>query len=202
MTRRLVVLAALVVLAGCGSAHPHVAATPTSSSVTLPVGPGPQKTYRVQPQPPAGACRIRTDGTYPLPDPVCTPGAINPAVTQANIHSTICRKGYATSIRPPVTITGPEKHANATSYGRSGSLATTEYDHLVALGIGGDPNDSRNLWVEPNDLRDATTVRNTKDRVEAAVAAAICTGRLTLARAQTEMATNWPQLGRDLHVIY
>src|SRR3989338_6405173 len=40
-----------------------------------------------------------------LPDHACTPGAINPAVTQSNIHETICRKGFTKTIRPPQSVT-------------------------------------------------------------------------------------------------
>src|SRR5438270_13269006 len=36
------------------------------------------------------------------PDPGCTPGALNPAVTQATIHQTICVSGYTKTIRPSV----------------------------------------------------------------------------------------------------
>jgi hypothetical protein len=36
-----------------------------------------------------GPCRTRDRGL--LPGPACTPGAIDSAVTQANIGSTICR---------------------------------------------------------------------------------------------------------------
>ena len=44
-----------------------------------------------------------------LPDPKCTPGAIDPAVTQDNIDSTICIPGYTKTVRPPVSITEPQK---------------------------------------------------------------------------------------------
>jgi len=36
-----------------------------------------------------------------LPNSHVTPGALNPSVTQANIHSTICVRGYTKTIRPP-----------------------------------------------------------------------------------------------------
>jgi len=42
-----------------------------------------------------------------------------------------------------------EKRANAASYGYSGSLPDIEYDDLVSRELGRDPNDARNLWVEP-----------------------------------------------------
>jgi hypothetical protein len=36
-----------------------------------------------------------------LADPARTPGVLNPDVTQANIRSTICRRGWTSTIRPP-----------------------------------------------------------------------------------------------------
>ena len=39
----------------------------------------------VQPQPPAGSCHVRGHYPFDTPDPHCTPGALNPAVTQATI---------------------------------------------------------------------------------------------------------------------
>jgi hypothetical protein len=36
-----------------------------------------------------------------LPDPALTPGAINPAVTQDDIESTICVRGWTRTVRPP-----------------------------------------------------------------------------------------------------
>lgn len=38
-----------------------------------------------------------------LPDPVRTPGAINPDVTQANVQSTVCVRGWSKTGRPPVS---------------------------------------------------------------------------------------------------
>jgi hypothetical protein len=72
----------------------------------------------------------------------------SPAVTQATIATTICRSGYTKTVRPPVSVTSPEKTANAASCGYTGPLSVAEYDHLISLEIGGDPNDPRNLWLE------------------------------------------------------
>jgi len=44
-----------------------------------------------------------------LPDPACTPGATNSAVTRATIATTICRSGYTKTIRPPASYTGALK---------------------------------------------------------------------------------------------
>ncbi len=151
----------------------------------VPVGPGPIE-YSAQPQPVAGTCHygIAADGQT-LPDPNCTPGALNPDVTQDTIATTICKRGYTKTIRPPVSITEPEKRASAAAYGYSGPLSETEYDHLVPLELGGDPNDARNLWVEPG------ASLNPKDSVESQLRERVCAGTMTLAAAQQAIATDW-----------
>jgi hypothetical protein len=46
-----------------------------------------------------GHCAYRDHGQ--LPDPRCTPGSIDPAVTTATIRSTICKHGWTKTVRPP-----------------------------------------------------------------------------------------------------
>jgi hypothetical protein len=174
---------------------PPTTAPPTTTSPTFPsgieVGPGPQATYAVQPQPALGSCHYGYSGPYPLPDPHCTPGAISPQVTQGTISSTICSSGYTETVRPPEDVTEPEKLASARAYGYTGSLHTAEYDHLIPLELGGDPNDPANLWVEPNDRAGATTVYNSKDTLESRLNSPVCSGQMTLAAARQAIATNW-----------
>ena len=132
----------------------------------------------------AGQCHARTaaDG-QPLPDPACTPGAIDPAVTQADIAGTICRSGYTTTIRPPASDTGRWKIRTYVFYGLSTSTRG-EYDHLVPLELGG-TNATSNLWIEPG------TIPNPKDTVENRLHDEVCAGQLTLAAAQREIAADW-----------
>jgi len=164
-----------------------------STSTGIPVGPGPMSTYTVQQQPSMGSCHYRyTADKQPLPDVKCTPGATNPLVTQANLSNTICVKGYTSTIRPPAYITGKEKKANALSYGYTGSLRTFEYDHEISLELGGDPNDSRNLWVEPaSPGHTGNSVTNPKDGVENKLKTAVCSGKITLKQAQQVIVNNW-----------
>jgi hypothetical protein len=199
------VLLAAACLAGCkstSSAHSDSSshqATANSGGAAAPggassiaVGPGPQSGYTVQKQPSAGSCHYRYEGGEPLPDPKCTPGATSPAVTQANLKSTICRTGgYTKSIRPSVDITSREKRLNATSYGYNGSLGNAEYDHLISLELGGDPNDERNLWVEPADPGHKSGINNKKDPVESKLHTAVCAGQVTLTAAQHAIVTDW-----------
>jgi hypothetical protein len=151
----------------------------------VPVGPGPTN-YTVQPQPAPGTCHYRTaaDGQI-LPDPGCTPGATNPKVTQDTLDTTICRTGYTKSIRPPKEITQAEKRANAAAYGYTGPFSGAEFDHDIALELGGDPNDPRNLWVQPQ------ASPNSKDAVESQLHQLVCAGTVSLAAAQQAIAADW-----------
>ncbi|MGW3037457.1 hypothetical protein ACWDCB_40460 [Streptomyces sp. NPDC001178] len=213
-TRRTVppVLLACLLLAGCSSIS---LGTSTSSSTqspaagatagsgrTIAVGAGPQKHYTVQQQPAAGSCHYRYQKGEPLEDPKCTPGAISPAVTQANLKSTICRTGgYTSGVRPSAYITGKEKRLNAASYGYIGPMRSAEYDHLISLQLGGDPNDYRNLWVEPADPgHKGSGVNNKKDPVETKLHTAVCKGQVTLAAAQQAIVTDWTTALAALHL--
>jgi hypothetical protein len=192
----------LAVLAtACGAVH---AGAPVRTSTTAPtptrpppgtaaleVGPGARPTYVVERQPAPGSCHYRWAGADPLPDPACTPGAVDPHVTPSDMASTICRAGWTATVRPPEDVTGPEKVASAAAYGYTGPFSTAEYDHLVPLELGGDPNDPANLWVEPNDLPDATSTRNGKDALEATLHRLVCAGDLPLATAQRAIASDW-----------
>lgn len=165
-----------------------------AASAPIPQGPGPTSPYTVAAQPAPGTCHYRyTPDQQPLPDPACTPGAVNPKVTQASIADTICRSGYTSSIRPASTITGREKTANAKSYAYTGSSADAEYDHLISLELGGDPNDPRNLWVEPPspDHKPGGGVNNPKDKVENILHSLICSGQVPLDAAQAAIAIDW-----------
>lgn len=166
-------------------------APPPPPTTGIQIGPGPQATYTVQPQPGPGSCHYTYVSSYPLPDPNCTPGAINPQVTQVDIDSTICSTGFTSTIRPPEHVTEPEKDASAAAYGYTGSLHVAEYDHLIPLELGGDPNDPANLWVEPPDNPNATSFANTKDQLENRLNRLVCSGQITLAAAQQAIASNW-----------
>jgi len=124
-----------------------------------------------------------------LPDPLCSPGTVDPTVTQENIHTTICVPGYSKRIRPPVSVTYPMKRERMAAYGLAGADPRGyELDHLVSLELGGAPTSTLNLWPEPwngpNNAHD-------KDRTENALHRLVCIGTMSLQEAQHRMATNW-----------
>ncbi len=139
----------------------------------------------IQPQPAPGSCHMRGTGLFSLPDPHCTPGAIDPTVTPADIQSTICADGWTETVRPPESITEPEKEASLAAYGDAGPLHNYEYDHLVPLELGGAGNDPRNLWPEPG------ATPNPKDDLENRMRSMVCAGEISLAAAQREIAADW-----------
>jgi hypothetical protein len=107
-----------------------------------------------------------------------TPGVVNPNVTRATIHRTICVSGWTTTIRPPVGYTNALKLEQMAQYGDVGSPSNYEEDHLISLELGGHPTDPRNLWPEPYPR--AAHV----DTLENELNAQVCGGSLTLAQAQ------------------
>jgi hypothetical protein len=162
------------------SAGPDVRATPEGTPV-VPSG-SPTSTATSAP---ATTCTIRG----PLPDPVCTPGATDPRVTQDNITSTICVSGYTRTVRPPATYTNALKIDQMRAYGFTGTPGDYEEDHLIALELGGAPSDPKNLWPEPR--RSIGGRAEDKDQVENYLHAEVCAGRITLAEAQRRIATDW-----------
>ena len=70
-----------------------------------------------------------------------TPGVLNEAVTQATIRSTICVRGWTTTVRPPTSYTSALKLRQMTAYGEAGPPAAYQEDHLISLELGGDPTD-------------------------------------------------------------
>jgi hypothetical protein len=125
-----------------------------------------------------------------LPLSSVTPGATNPAVTQANIQETICKANYTATIRPPASYTTKLKIsqlAGAYKAFTDKAPASYEEDHLISLEIGGNPTDPKNLWPQPY----AGTGARIKDQVENKLHTLVCANKITLADAQKAIATNW-----------
>lgn len=142
---------------------------------------------------------ILSDPEAWLPDPHCTPGKINPAVTLGQL----CPVAHTKQWRPSSTYTSNLKHQQLAEYNyedstgnHSQTATSTEEDHLISLELGGDPSAPENLWPEPG------ASLNRKDAVERAAHEALCSGRLTLPQAQQGIAANWVEFGKRLGVKF
>lgn len=128
-------------------------------------------------------CHFGDDGQ--LPDPKCTPGAIDPDVTQSNLKSTICKHGgYTTKVRPSSSETDHAKYDVSYPAYHVSHRKKSELDHLVSLELGGS-NDIANLWPQVGKLP------NPKDKVENDLHSAVCDGHVSLAAAQKAVAADW-----------
>ena len=126
-----------------------------------------------------------------LPDPGLTPGAMNSAVTEATIDTTICVRGWSRSVRPPAEYTEALKRRQIREYGYADRrLRSYEEDHLIPIGIGGSPEDPRNLWPEPRETADGWNA-DRKDELEAVLARLVCARQVSLREAQRAIATDW-----------
>lgn len=125
-----------------------------------------------------------------LPDAAMTPGAINPAVTQDNIHSTICVSGWTKTIRPPVSYTNRLKAQQMAAYGFPPGTdpRSVEEDHLISLELGGHPTDPHNLWPE---AWAGEWGAHRKDVIETKLKRLVCSDVISLDAAQTAIRTNW-----------
>jgi hypothetical protein len=143
--------------------------------------------------PPASPAPSRS--TIGLPRADLTPGAINPNATQDNLVETVCKSGWATSVRPPAAYTSALKVAQIVEYGYADKDPRHyQEDRLVPLELGGAPRDKRNLWPEPNTiaLPDGTAIGSKeKDDLEDALHRKVCNGTMQLADAQLAIARDW-----------
>lgn len=154
----------------------------------------------------AGSSNFQYSGRYglvfpesdALPNPRLTPGALNPAVTQANIRETICRPGgYTRSIRPDEHYTEQLKREGIRQYGYVQAMgreafrfSNYEEDHLVSLELGGSPTSPQNLWPEPHHVIGGWG-SYAKDKLENRLHSLVCRGQIPLAVAQYDIAHDW-----------
>lgn len=188
-------------LAGCGSLASSLAAPPGPSggasgaaAAQRDAGPGLARIHdpeKVTYSRTLTSCEFRDGGQ--LPDPSCTPGAVDPAVTQGDIRSTICRSGYTRTVRPPESETERAKFDVAYPSYDVRHSQRSELDHLVSLELGG-ANDIANLWPEVG------RQPNPKDKVENDLHRAVCDGRVSLAAAQEAIAADWMTAERRLGI--
>jgi hypothetical protein len=119
LTTTLALTAGAGLVAGCKPGASASRTTPTPDSpATVPA---------------AGSCHRGGTDTEPTPDPHCTPGATNPAVTPNTIGQTICKSGWTKTIRPPASYANRLKQQQITAYGYTDANPKSyEEDHFLS----------------------------------------------------------------------
>lgn len=124
-----------------------------------------------------------------IPHHETTPGATNPAVTQANVTQTACVSGWTKTVRPPSSYTSKLKATQIHMQHLPGTARDYHEDHLVPLCVGGAPRDTENLWPQPLQGKWTAAV---KDQLESSVCRAVCRGDMTLQEGQAVfLAPDW-----------
>jgi hypothetical protein len=149
---------------------------------------------------------------YP-PNRRATPGALDPRITQATIHDTICQPAYLDTVRPSIAYTDPIKDKMLADHHLPGGVQHYELDHFIPVELGGHPTSTRNLWMEPygdatHPLRSSDkwpadgsilAGANQKDEVETTLNKHVCEGTITLKNAQDKIRTDWYAIYKELH---
>jgi hypothetical protein len=121
--------------------------------------------------------------SWTLPNSSTTPGAVG----SADVRS-VCVHGYSRTVRPAYT---PAWRRFRTSVFHAYGIPHDQWprytiDHLIPLGLGGAPEDLRNVWPEPK----AEAKR--KDEVEDALIIAVCYRHtMQIGQAQAAIARDW-----------
>ncbi len=168
---------------------PHCAQFQIDDKASTPIVPGfvPEKT----------GCKTRqaANGVL-LPDPKCTPGAINPTLTakvlQDPAFTTKCVRNDAT--------TEEQKHTLYAAYGieepqhNEGETMSCELDHLVSLELGG-ADTLDNIWPQcgPADVELKERFFKQKDLVEDHLGEFVKLGKVELGEMQKRIAADWTQ---------
>lgn len=124
------------------------------------------------------------------PDRSATPGAINPAVRQANVGTTICNAAWLAAHEPSASWANAARRRLAAHSSQRLNPETFNLDLLVPVSLDGTSGDDRNLWLLPWE-----NGADAKDRIERALHREVCAGRLPLASAQAMIARDWVDAG-------
>lgn len=185
-------LVIVLLVAGCGLPSPTQNQTPggTPFGTTVKTLPTSRHVTGTYPK----LCTLTGSPGKWLPDKSCTPGAgdaevITPRLgNPGNLKGTICTPGWTAAARALDQELVPVKAAAVVAYNVRGQSVL---NYLVPLSLGGS-SDVSNLWVMPIEIG------NPKDRVDATLNKAVCSGTISLGAAQNAIANNWTTATKQL----
>jgi hypothetical protein len=151
--------------------------------------------------PPHGTCHTTTtSGGELLPDPKCTPGAINPTLTDSVLKNVAFRTGC---VRNNATSENEKKstykwYQTKRPRNNVGLTQTCELDHLVPLYLGG-ADTLDNIWPQcgPKGVALDDRYFKEKDKVEYFLGQQVREGKLDLATAQKGIVKDWTKFISD-----
>jgi hypothetical protein len=184
---------------GLVSYQPAFSAPPPQCK-TFHIDPSASEPLKTVTLPPIGPCIPRESNGHPLPDPTCSPGAVNPTLTLKVLKT----KGFTTKCVREVATSKTEKEQTYKFYGitkpvpNGGQAQTCELDHIISLQLGG-ADTLENLWPQCGPPGVVLNKRHfkIKDNVEGFLARQIKAGKISLEDAQKGIAEDWTQFLAD-----
>lgn len=151
-------------------------------------------------EPGSGGCTVRMQNGYPVPDPRCTPGGVNPSITLDVLRDLSWRTREVRNCAESEA----KKHVAYAWYAiqkprvNSNEHQVCELDHLVPLELGGSDG-MGNIWPEcgPDSVTLNQRYFKEKDHVENYLAEQVKSGRMPLQQAQSGIARDWTQYLND-----
>lgn len=147
-------------------------------------------------EPEVAACAVRVKNGYPVPDPRCTPGGVNPSISIEVLRDSRWRTRSIRNCESSESM----KHIAYRWYEiqkpriNSDRNQVCELDHLVPLELGG-ADGLGNIWPEcgPGGVALDDRFFKRKDHVENYLAEQVRDGRMSLNAAQHGIASDWTQ---------
>ena len=155
--------------------------------------------------PPTGKCKVRTKGKFVFPDPSCTPGAVNPHLTDAILQDpefgTGCERDKATSATEKKQTYGWYDITKPTNNAEPHMIC--ELDHLISIELGG-ADTLDNIWPQcgPKGAKGENRLFKQKDQVENWLAQMIRDGTMSKKEAQQGIADDWTQYAARAKAYY
>ncbi|RSL16898.1 hypothetical protein EDE15_2425 [Edaphobacter aggregans] len=143
-----------------------------------------------------GSCKPHQKKGHLLPDPKCTPGAVNSTLTVTVLKDpdfrTDCVRNKATSADEKAKTYG--WYSQSKPQDNQGQNQTCELDHLVPLYLGG-ADTLDNIWPQCGPDGAALNARyfKEKDKVELYLGEQVRNGTMSLKKAQVGIAKDWTQ---------
>ncbi|GMN04460.1 hypothetical protein [Erythrobacter sp. MTPC3] len=126
------------------------------------------------------------DGTLPS-----IPGAIDPAITQADLDNTICDPAFLTRAETSPSWKAEMRRRMVDQSYRGQDPALFELDQLVPVKLGGARMTVQNLWLQP---WSGPTGAWNKNRIEDELHRQVCARQIPLKVAQQLIARDWKQV--------
>ena len=136
--------------------------------------------------------------TPPLPAAVIEP-KITPKITQYNLQQTMCVGGYVNTIHSSAYFRGRAVQRQLCKYGYIETLPKN-YEKIrpELLGVGGTPNDPRNLWPKPHiSAWDAAK----KEQPKFVTSRMVCAQEIALAEIQQAITANLVEAWKKLCIL-